>query len=167
MRLKLVSIPLLLAVLTASFVAFASAPSLAQSARQGAPQNGLCTDEYLPVCALTKNGPLQTFSNACYAKRAGAAVVYPGACPFFCPWSYAPVCGRIGGAKPTNKTYPNWCFAKLDGAVVLAQGPCPGSICTQDYRPVCAVGSTGNRKTYSNRCAAINAGGRIIHDGPC
>ena len=39
-------------------------------------------------------------------------------------------------------------------------------ICTQEYRPVCAV-RDGMRRTYSNACTARADGARIIANGPC
>jgi len=124
----------------------------------------ICTQDFRPVCARTRTGTLETFSNACRARAAKATIVHPGPCSIFCPLIFAPVCGRKDGK---NTTYPNSCVAMANGAVVLATGPCPGPICTRIFRPVCAVPPGGGLKTFSNRCVAINAGARIIHDGKC
>ena len=54
---------------------------------------GVCTDEYRPVCGLAPWGLRMTYSNACWAKQAGAVVLHPGACfGFVCPMDYKPVC---------------------------------------------------------------------------
>ena len=40
----------------------------------------VCTAQYLPVCAVDKNGVKATYSNACVARVAGARVVQEGPC---------------------------------------------------------------------------------------
>ena len=149
-------------MIAVAVVALLAATHLPQSTPAAAAT--LCNEIFQPVCARTKAGTVQTFSNACFAKVAGARVVSQGACPIFCPDLYMPVCGRIDGV---NKTYANACFAMVAGAVVLDQGVCPGKICTQLWMPVCAVTPSGTLKTFTNRCWAINSGSRILHAGKC
>lgn len=40
----------------------------------------ICMELYQPVCAASRNGKKQTYSNACFAKCAKAAVIHQGAC---------------------------------------------------------------------------------------
>jgi hypothetical protein len=56
------------------------AVSTARVVTAQASNNTVCTTQYLPVCARTKDGRLKTFGNACEARRAGATGVKPGAC---------------------------------------------------------------------------------------
>jgi hypothetical protein len=156
--LRLFSIPLTLLTLIAGYY-------LSPSAAQAQPaQPKFCTEIFQPVCARTKTGTLQTFGNACTARAAGATVVSQGACHFFCPLIWQPVCGRKDGV---NRTYANSCTAMANGAVVLADGQCPGRICPRIFLPVCGVDPSGKLTTYSNRCIAINRGAPILHNGKC
>ena len=154
MKLRWLTTPLVIAVLIASHLVPATPANAAPK----------CNDLFQPVCAVTKAGKVQTFSNACFAKAGGATVISQGSCPVFCPDIYEPVCGRKDGV---NMTYANSCTATAAGAVVLAPGKCPGRICSQVYRPVCGVDSNGKLTTYPNACIAINRGVRILHNGKC
>ena len=40
------------------------------------------------------------------------------------------------------------------------------TVCTMEYRPVCAW-RRGRSKTYSNACHAERSGARVIHRGEC
>jgi hypothetical protein len=154
MAFRLFSIPVILAALL-----FSVGAPIKPAAAQGA-----CIEIFKPVCARTKAGSLQTFGNSCFAKMAGAKIVYEGPCHFFCPLIWEPVCGRKDGV---NRTYANSCTAMANGAVVLAPGACPGKICPRIFLPVCAVDPAGKLTTYPNRCVAINRGARILHNGKC
>ena len=44
------------------------------------PQQCICTMEYAPVCARTRDGTEATYSNACRARCVGATVIRQGAC---------------------------------------------------------------------------------------
>jgi Kazal-type serine protease inhibitor domain len=39
--------------------------------------------------------------------------------------------------------------------------------CTREYRPVCGLQFSGERKTFPNACVARNARAKILHDGEC
>ncbi len=83
----------------------------------------VCTWLWQPVCALTTFGHRWTFSNACWAKAAGARILHAGACiggPG-CTREWDPVCAR--GPKGV-RTYGNLCTAENDNATVLFKGSC-------------------------------------------
>ncbi|RUM96905.1 peptidase [Pseudaminobacter arsenicus] len=106
-----------------------------------------CTREYQPVCARRGN-ERQTFPNACEADRAGYRVSYPGEC--------RREGGQWGGGGQWNGLPPR---------------PGPGSerptMCTREYRPVCAT-SRGQVRTFGNACEARAADYRIVdQNGPC
>jgi len=42
-----------------------------------------------------------------------------------------------------------------------------GIFCTDIYKPVCALTTSGSRHTFSNACWANNAHARILHPGAC
>ena len=109
----------------------------------------VCSVEYKPVCARTRQNIVATYSNQCFAEQDGAHIVDPtDACPpISCPATYEPVCGRrslrIEGGPPQEGErrgrrgpnrpppgavsggpfelvpYYNECAAKQDGAVPL------------------------------------------------
>ena len=117
-----------------------------------------CTREYDPVCARRGN-ERQTFPNACEADRAGYRVSYRGECRREGgQWSGGggQWNGRPGGGSGEwNQRPPR---------------PGPGSerptMCTREYRPVCAT-SRGRVRTFGNACEADVAGWRVIDDRPC
>ena len=54
-----------------------AAPALAQTPVRPQPQ--VCTEQYAPVCGQIA-GTSKTYSNACFAKAAGAKVIADGEC---------------------------------------------------------------------------------------
>ena len=108
----------------------------------------ICSVEYKPVCARTRQNIIVTYSNQCFAEQDGAHLVDPtDACPpIACPATYEPVCGRRSlraegpleegerrGRRGPYRPFPgaisrgsfelipyyNECAAKKDGAVPL------------------------------------------------
>jgi len=84
-----------------------------------------CTQQYDPVCAR-RGDERRTFSNRCFADRAGFRVVRRGECvrdeePRFCTREYRPVCARSGGAF---RTFGNACEAEAAGWRIVDNGPC-------------------------------------------
>jgi hypothetical protein len=60
-----------------SAVVLAGLPASAWS--QDASHAIVCTEQYLPVCGRV-GGTHRTYSNACFARAAGAEIVAPGPC---------------------------------------------------------------------------------------
>jgi len=88
----------------------------------------LCPQIVNPVCGLTQQGTLQNFSNACFARSAGATVLHAGNCngtfcPRFCVANQAAVARQVKTGN--TKTYDNVCWAEKDHAVFLHYGKCP------------------------------------------
>lgn len=117
-----------------------------------------CTREYQPVCARRGN-ELQTFPNSCEADRAGYRVSHLGACR------------RDGGQwSGGGGQWGGWPGGSGEWTQ-RPQRPGPGSgrptICTREYRPVCAT-SRGRLRTFGNACEARAADYRIVdQNGPC
>ena len=110
------------------------------------PQPEACTHQYDPVCGCDG----KTYSNPCYAWRAGTSVASEGECPR--------PCRSNGNCQPQEM-----CF-KEEGQCGRA-GVCrirPGA-CTQQWDPVCGC----DRKTYTNACAAWIAGVSVRSQGEC
>jgi hypothetical protein len=150
--------PALAAAVLAAAVAL---PPTAQ-ARDKKPVN--CTRQYDPVCTRTVNGVLTTFTNACAAKAAGAAVLSSGHCDELkCPPIRLAVCARKDGK---NRTFDNACVAEKEGAVILLRDRCPER-CEAGGGSVCAVGEKGTRSNYADACAAVLQGARVLHKGDC
>lgn len=115
-----------------------------------------CLDVYDPVCGCDGN----TYSNDCYAARAGVNVDYEGVCE--------------GGGPEECKTnadcggFPALLFGEYckkapgdcDGVGVCAPRP---EMCLDVWDPVC--GCDGN--TYSNDCYAARNGVNVDYEGPC
>lgn len=106
-----------------------------------------CTAEYRPVCA-ERGGALREFGNRCEADRRGYRVLGRGSCDRFItprPWPGQP------GYDPGF------------------DGPRPGepTMCTREYRPVCAVTRGEGLRTFPNRCTAESTGARVVSRGPC
>ncbi len=91
--------------------------------QQPAVAKGICPLFVLPVCALKPDGMRETFSNACFARRAHARVLHTGACNGpICSFIFLPVCARDPQGFP--RTYPNFCVAENANAVFLRKGEC-------------------------------------------
>jgi hypothetical protein len=61
--------------------------------------------------------------------------------------------GRTDGGR--NSTHPLYANASTTEEMVACTEPRP-QVCTQDYRPVCALLQDGGLKTYSNGCSACS-----------
>lgn len=91
--------------------------------QQPAAAKGICPLFVLPVCALKPDGMRETFSNACFARRAHARVLHAGECfGAICSFIYEPVCAR--DPQGFRRTYPNLCLSEKADAVFLHKGPC-------------------------------------------
>lgn len=91
--------------------------------QQPAVAKGICPLYVLPVCGLKKDGTRETFSNACFARRAHARVLHAGACNgAICPFIFLPVCAR--DPQGFRHTYPNLCVAENANAAFLHKGEC-------------------------------------------
>ncbi|MEZ2131902.1 MULTISPECIES: Kazal-type serine protease inhibitor domain-containing protein [unclassified Sinorhizobium] len=144
----------------------------------------ICTREFAPVCGR-RGSQQRTFNNSCLARASGFQVMHRGQCrmsvsppiggpPFACTREFAPVCGRRGGQQ---RTFDNSCLARASGFQVMHRGQCRMSVppppfggrptvCTREFRPVCAV--RGNRtRTFDNACLARSSGFRPISQGRC
>jgi hypothetical protein len=110
------------------------------------PRPELCFAVYLPVCGCDG----MTYSNGCYAARAGVNVAYPGECGTACwdDWSCAP--GQYC-KKPTGDCW--------------GPGHCQliPSVCPTYSDPVCGCDGV----TYSNAACAAAVGVNVAFDGPC
>jgi hypothetical protein len=82
-----------------------------------------CNQMFLPVCGSLPDGTRMTYTNACFAKVAGARVLHTGPCfgPICLMW-YNPVCARSPKGYP--RTYPSLCAAENDNAVYIRPGTC-------------------------------------------
>ena len=110
------NLAILSALLFAVALAISAAPAQAQR-----PSGIFCSSNYIPVCGL-KNGQRTTYTNSCWAHRAGAKILHNGEC--FGPICifFLPVCARSPRGYP--QTYPSLCTAENDNAVFLKNGDC-------------------------------------------
>ena len=96
-----------------------------------------CTQEYAPVCAEAK-GQRQTFSNACFARAAGARIVHRGACG-------RKVEGKGSCARPANPADDTSCKSWTDGCNICRRarpgGPatCTKMACRTTTAPRCLL----------------------------
>ncbi len=108
-----------------------------------------CLDVYDPVCGCDG----ATYSNACYAARAGVSVDYEGEC-----------------ASP-GACYDNGDCVGGDEYCAKAVGDCDGEgtcevrppFCLDIYDPVCGC----DGRTYGNACYAAQVGVNVAFEGPC
>lgn len=134
------------------------------AAARGKKESVYCSRQYDPVCTRAANGILTTFTNACTAKAAGAAVLAKGRCDDLkCPPIRLAVCARKGGK---NQTFANACVAEKEGAVVLLRDRCPER-CEAGGGSVCAIDEKGARASYTDACEAVLQGARVLHKGAC
>jgi hypothetical protein len=83
-----------------------------------------CSKIFIPVCAVTKAGDRQTFSNSCMARAAHATILHSGKCGGeFCEFIFLPVCARDPATRQPT-TYPNACLAEKANAPLLHNGAC-------------------------------------------
>jgi len=85
----------------------------------------VCPEIYRPVCGL-KDGHRTTYTNECFATKAGATIVGEGICtkdfkPKVCSQIWLPVCASVDGK---DKTFSNKCWAEMAGAKILHPGEC-------------------------------------------
>ena len=106
-----------------AFLSFALALGAAFAPPQASAAPKFCPEIYKPVCAVTRAGVRQTYTNACFAQRAHARILHDGSCigPI-CFFIFNPVCARVPGHKP--QTYPSLCAAENANATLLHDGPC-------------------------------------------
>ena len=91
--------------------------------QQPAVAKGICPLYVLKVCALKRDGTRETFSNACFARRAHARVLHAGDCNGrICSFIFDPVCAR--DPQGFRRTYSNLCIAENADAVFLRKGAC-------------------------------------------
>src|SRR5690606_25321896 len=69
---------IVLTMTAAALVTAFAEPAAAQRKSLGKKEPVYCTRQYDPVCTRTDKGVLTTFTNACTAKAAGAAVIAKG-----------------------------------------------------------------------------------------
>lgn len=103
----------------------------------------LCTTQYDPVCGYIGRS-VQTYSNACVLKNAGASYLHMGECTSSdeslatlqeCPMTYEPVCVSVQvecvttPCDPVPETYVNRCAADAnDRTTWLFDGECQSEV---------------------------------------
>jgi hypothetical protein len=105
--MKLATI-LIAAAMLVLLLSVAFAPAQDAPPREAAPI--VCTEQYAPVCGRVGN-VTRTFSNACYARAAGAAIVASGPCGT----AARPLGLRSSFWKPRQKADAN-CVARMSVA---------------------------------------------------
>jgi hypothetical protein len=109
----------------------------------------VCPDLFKPVCGC--NG--HTFSNECYAARAGVNVKSEGPCP------------AQSQACKTNAQCSKGDFCAKETGKCDGEGTCAvvPTICPTIVDPVCGC----DKKTYNNQCEAFRAKVNVAHAGKC
>lgn len=132
-----------------------------------------CIDVYDPVCGTVEPKMRKTFSNSCYAEKAGAVDITNGACKAYCsdePFNPGCAC-KENEEKTQTEEYEcppcpekkNCPLAPCVRKVKYICKPSDNSVCIAVYDPVCGV----DGRTYGNRCELEKAGIEFKHSGEC
>jgi len=144
-----------------------------------------CTEEYDPVCAVTKNDVVRTFPNACYADKAQAIIIHTGMCR-----------KNEVGKRKKETNIPKECVSWYDGCNTCSVkdgvlGVCTTRYCLQQEQPrciewedgykerkkkeecekkdepVCGVDVYGKLKNYKNSCEMHHDKAEFFSKGRC
>jgi hypothetical protein len=110
------------------------------------PDEVQCLAVWDPVCGCDG----QTYSNGCYAMKAGVSIDYLGEC----------VDGCLENEDCPEDQYCDKAIGDCDGVGECAPYP---DLCQDIWTPVCGCDGV----TYSNVCYAHREGVNVAHDGEC